>query len=207
MGRNIILIPAVILLLAGCRGQKVKDINYYIIETPKNVYWDDVNTEPLIEDVCQIDNVDVSPAFSSTKIAYRKQSHELTYYAYHKWAVKPGECFTRLLEEHLNHSHVFSHVATRFWKTQPTYDIKTRVYQLEAIQNDKKQLTAHLNIEFILIEHDTHKELIIHRADKQLPLEENSMNLFSKTISNIYFLEMQEFTAQIVEKLQNESGN
>jgi len=205
---KIIIAPMILILLfSGCMGSKVKDINYYLIELPANIYAGNGHSDPLSNDVCQIDQVDVYPAFSSTRIAFRKQSHEITYYAYHKWAVKPAETFTRLLQEQLERSSIFKLVSTRFWKIEPTYDVVTKIYQLEAVQDKQKQLHAHLNMEFMLVDHETQKQRIVHSADKTQRLEENNMNLFSKTVSHLYFLEMQQFSSKIIEMIQDESDN
>ncbi|MGK7394324.1 MAG: ABC-type transport auxiliary lipoprotein family protein [Candidatus Cyclobacteriaceae bacterium M3_2C_046] len=195
----VFLLVLVVTVFHAC-GRKNIVRKYYVIESPELFDTTQALSKPNIDANCEIEKVNIYPAFSTTRIAYRSETHQLTYFSNHQWAVMPDDILTKVLEHYLQHHRLFSHSATRFWKINPEYRLETIVYQLEAVQQNKT-LAAHLNIEFRLIDDLTKDEVLIHHADRFHPLDKNDMNLFASAISQIYFDELNNLSNKIKQGL------
>jgi ABC-type uncharacterized transport system auxiliary subunit len=202
MKRFFFLFLALLFALYGC-SRKAVIRKYYLIEIPKIPNSNVMESTPLTEASCEVLPLTISPAFATDRITARLETHELTYYVFHQWAVKPQDALFQLIESHLQDTQIFTSVSGRFWKLIPDYQLQTRVYQLEAIQDEDK-LTAHLNIDFALIDNILKQVAVFHYADKYQILERNNMNLFAEAVSELFYAEMQLFSGKIKAFIQNE---
>jgi ABC-type uncharacterized transport system auxiliary subunit len=192
---------AVLIFGSGCSRRAVFN-KYYLIEIPLNPDLAAQKSSPLTNTACEILPVTISPAFGTERIAVRLHTHELTYYAHHQWAVKPEEALFQVIENHLQNTRLFSSVSGRYWKLIPDYQLLTRIYQLEVVQDDEK-LSAHLRIDFSLIENASREVAVFHFSDKYQVLDENSMNLFAATISDLFYQEVRLFSEKTKDYFQS----
>ncbi|NIR47205.1 hypothetical protein GWO43_01800 [candidate division KSB1 bacterium] len=186
----------------GCFSRKAVQLRYYLIESPAAAEATLSREIPLTDASCEIRIVSVHPAFADNRIAVRMNTHELNYYAHHKWAVTPEETLTQLTEEYLQRRRIFATASSRVWKFAPEYQLQTRVNQLEVVQQDEK-LSAHLNVEFTLIRNASKLAVAFHSADRKVPLAENDLNTFASTISDLFYKELQVLSEKITSYLQD----
>ncbi len=85
----------IIIGILSC-GERVLVRHYYILELPAKGDYNTLQSEQ-VEGICEILDTKVPPAYAKTQIAVRKQSHEISYYQYHYWAMNPSENLTSLL--------------------------------------------------------------------------------------------------------------
>jgi ABC-type uncharacterized transport system auxiliary subunit len=201
MIRSFIILPIVLWALSGCGGQKAITTKYYVIE----IYDDteepgNADQKTHIDKYCEIQEVDVYPAYASTQIANRSDLRELTYYAHHQWAIRPSESFTRIILDFFSHKPIFKGASNRFWREEPEYRVETTVYHLEVIQ-EKNIFSAHLEVEFRLVETETGTDVVIHRADEIIELEEKDINLMASAVGDIFYRELIKFSIKIVEEV------
>jgi ABC-type uncharacterized transport system auxiliary subunit len=190
-----------LLILFACGSQKVIT-RYYVIEMDRDsVAWNDLSTDPIVDQYCEIDQVEVYPAYASTQIANRSNNKELIYYANHQWAVRPAESFTRMVQDYFKHVPIFKNTSGRYWKIEPAYRIETTVYQLEVIQESNK-FTAHLDLEFVLKETEKGTVIIQHQADALETLAEKDLNLLAQAVGEIFSRELRSFSEKIISKIQ-----
>lgn len=202
MNKTIIFLLPLVALIASCGGQKVVATKYYVIEIPiDSVIAQNKGLTPISDKNCEISDVDINPAYATMQIANRSSSRALTYYSHHHWAIRPSVSFSRLTLDYFAHLPIFNDVSDRFWRIQPDYILETTIYHLEVVQ-DKNTFSAHLNIEFRLKDMENDKYIIQHRADRQIALEDNDLNLFATSIGEIYFQELQELSGQIQSKIK-----
>jgi ABC-type uncharacterized transport system auxiliary subunit len=166
-----------------------------------SIAGNDLSGDPIIDKYCEIDRVEVYPAYASTQIANRSNEKELIYYAHHQWAIRPEESFTRMVQDYFKHVPIFKNTSGRFWKIDPAYRIETTVYHLEVIQQNNI-LTAHLDLEFILRETEQGAVIIQHQADEQVTLAEKDLNLLARAIGEIFSRELSGFSGKIISKIQ-----
>jgi ABC-type uncharacterized transport system auxiliary subunit len=201
MIRDIVLALVSCLLMTGCGSQKVITTKYYVIEiNDDSLETSEADQPPLIDKYCEIEPVDVYPAYASTQIANRSNSREITYYASHRWAIRPSESFTRIILDFFMHRHIFKSTAERFWRVDPVYKVETLIYQLEIVQ-DKNMFSAHLDVEFRLMESEEGIEILHHRADNMVVLEDKDINLLATAVADIFYSELVTFSQKIVENI------
>jgi hypothetical protein len=78
--------------------------------------------------------------------------------------------------------------------------LETTVYHLEVIQDDHS-FSAHLNLEFQLKETESNKDIVKHRADRYVELENNDLNLFATAIGEIFYEELAYLSDKIMTEL------
>ena len=192
-----------LIILYGCGSQKVITTKYYVIEIDQDRISSVVNAVvSTIDKPCEIEDVEINPAYASTQIANRSGEKELTYYAYHQWAIRPAESFTRIMLDYFIHVPVFSNASPRFWKVDPVYRIETRIYHLEVIQKDNNFI-AHLELEFALRETANNRIVVRHHADELKMLEQKDINLLATSFGNIFFSELNRFSGKIIREIGN----
>jgi ABC-type uncharacterized transport system auxiliary subunit len=187
-------------LLTGCMSQKQPTSKYYVIERPDSLKGSITQQQPVIDGYCEVAPVDVYPAFASQSIARRKESHEIVYYSYHHWAVRPGESMTMLLEDYMSQAAIFNGVSMRFWKISPAYKLETKVYRLEALP-EKKEMFAHLSLRFTLLNARDNEKLVVHHADRKEQLSRKDLNLYAKTVGELFHEELHRFSEKIRDQL------
>jgi len=198
MIRSIFITFIVWLLLPGCGSQKVITTKYYVIEINEDSLQTEVKSQqPVIDKYCEIEPVDVYPAYASTQIANRSDSKEITYYAYHQWAIRPTESFTRIVLDYFMHRPIFKSTSERFWRVDPVYKVETVVYHLEVVQ-ENNSFSAHLEVEFRLIESEEGIEILHHRANKRVDLQDKDINLLASAVADIFYRELIIFSDKIV---------
>lgn len=190
------------LILSGCGSQKVITTKYYVIEINGDSLATAVTGQPppMIDKYCEIEPVDVYPAYASTRIANRSNSKEITYYAYHQWAIRPSESFTRIVLDYFMHKPIFKSTAERFWRVEPVYKVETTVYRLEVVQ-DNNIFSAHLEVEFRLMDSEKGIEILRHRADKTVNLKSKDINLLASAVADIFYRELIAFSEKILEEI------
>ncbi len=187
-------------LLTGCMSRKQPTNKYYVLERPEGAGDSITPRSAAIDGYCEVAPVDVYPAYASQSIARRKESHELVYYSYHHWAVRPGETMTLLVEDYMDQAAVFDGVSTRFWKTSPDFRLETTVFHLEALP-ENKDMVAHLSLRFTLIDNRDDESLVVHHADRKERLPRKDLNLYAKAMGEIFHEELDRFSRKITEQL------
>lgn len=190
---TVLKILLALLLLAGC-GRKAVMQRFYVLETEESAA---PTHEPLTDAACEILPLKIQPAFASLRIAARTRSHEVNYYVHHKWAVKPDQMLSDMAERFLQKQRIFGTISSRVLEVIPAYELQIEVKQLEAILDEAEDLSAHMNLEMLLIENPSKNTVVRHAADRQVPLEENDLNLFARTISELFHSELETFADKV----------
>ena len=192
-----ILLPALglMILLSGCMSEKAVITRYYTIEWADDRKEDAGENEWLVPGRCQIDQVAVSPLYEKTQIVNRSGSHEITYYRYHQWAIRPAVAVMEVVRTYLEGAGMFESVSSRYSRAIPDYHFTSSIRQLELVES-KNQFLAHLHIEFSLVSNADGSILLEHRADRTAPLEKKELNLFAAAISDMLVTELRVFEGQ-----------
>ncbi len=196
MVNQIVIILAGLLLFVSACGKRAVIRQHYIIEVPVEVDSTLLSKQPLSNEYCEILPIKVRPAYAKKRIAVRTGSHELAYYFYHEWAVRPENAFMNLVESYLQNQRFFAGVASHLWRQNPRYQLSVNVYQLEAIQ-ERQRLLAHLHMDFILQDIVSRETVVFHTCDERRPLRERKINLLAETVSEILETELQKFGDKI----------
>jgi len=180
------------ILLSGCMSEKAVITRHYTIEWQDDRKEEAGENEWLVPGRCEIDQIEISPLYEKTQIVNRSDSHEISYYRYHQWAIRPSVAVMEVVRTYLEGAGMFESVSSRYSRAIPDYHFTTTVRQLELIES-KNQFLAHLHIEFGLVSSVDGRTLLEHRADRTAPLEKKEMNLFAAAISDMLVSELRAF--------------
>ena len=198
--RSLFIFFIIIVVVSGCAKRKIEN-KFYLIEPVTNdstsVTKD--NDSPWLEAACQIAPVEIHPAFSTSRIAHRSESHQITYYTHHHWAVLPDVLISQIIEHDLQNQNLFRYLDSRL-RVEPDYILESEILQLEttAIKND---LSAHLQMDFRLLDAINQHVLLQYSIDRFEPLQKNDLNLFAEAINNIMHQEIKNLGAKIREEM------
>jgi len=182
-------------------SQKKPTDKYYVIEKSDSLEIFTPAQQPWLDEYCEIVPVQVYPAYATQQIAKKNKTHEITYYRYHHWAVRPEEALNLLIEDHLNRTSLFKRVSRRYWRINPAYKLETTVYQLE-IQQQENTYQGHIAFRFDLFHIPSGDLKVSHEADRTEDLIRRDINLFAQTVGNIFHQELNEFAKKTTQQIQ-----
>lgn len=180
------------ILLSGCLSEKAAVTRLYTIEWSGDREEAQMSDNSPIGGLCEIEQVEVSPLYEKTQIVNRSDSHEVSYYKYHQWAIRPSVAVVQVIRNYLEGAGLFENVSERFSRDIPDYRFSTTIRQLEVIES-KNQFLAHLHVEFRIISNADGIILVEHSADRTESLEKKELNLFAGTISDMLVSELRIF--------------
>lgn len=180
------------LALTGCLSSKPVSTRYYIFEYPDKSTVSIKGNYSTVPGTCTVYPVEVSPAFATNQIAIRENTHEIRYFSFNQWAVRPEQGLTELLNRFLSENNIFLEVYRPSLIKEGDYILESRVYNLEVV-SERKHYHARLSLEFILTDSKSGQPVKNHRADKTVPLEQRDLNLFASAISRIFIEEIDLF--------------
>ena len=128
-------------MLAGCFA-KVNDNSYYLLDYVPTPPPARLAKGPYAVDL-RIKDFEVGEAYRRNNIVYRQSPHELRFYSYELWAVKPEYLVTDMIYRHLESARLFRNVARSMEMEEPEYVLSGQVTALEEYDN-KDEWYAHL---------------------------------------------------------------
>lgn len=191
-------------LVTACGRRVAVPKKYYVIELPSLAAESAESTGPLIDAACEIERVAIAPAFDGVRIALRTRTHEITYYSHHLWAANPAQSLTDQLEADVRSRGIFGASGYRLWNIVADYRIETDVTHLEVVEGDNS-LTAHLQVQFTLLDVSSGERRVYHAADRRRALAGNDLNLYATAISEMFGFELERFANKIVNALAGEA--
>jgi len=193
--KTILFTLCVLFIVVQSCGERTLIRHYYILELPaKGDYY--AGSMLPVTGVCEILNTKVPPAFAQLRIAVRKRSNEISYYQYHYWAMNPSDNLTALLANQVEMSRIFAHSRSGLLKQIPEYQIKSKVYNLEALDNGDIYY-AHLQMTVELINYESQTLMVTHSFDRTKAIEERDLNLFASELSVIFQEEINQFISKM----------
>lgn len=199
MKNNFLILAGIMILMAGCMSEKTVVRKYYILELPEETH--NIRPDPPVKipGTCEIRQVIVNPVHDNREIANRSDSHEITYYMYHQWAVRPAEAMHQLLYEFLSEAGLFESVYKRYNRDIPDYFFEARVNDLEVVE-EGETFSAHVNISLSLVDNSNNNVIMSHHADRSEILRQKDINLFASELSSILYEELMTFELMLREK-------
>lgn len=191
------IIP-IILVLTGCMSEKTIVMKYYVLDNPAEQYTHGFDSGRVIKGVCEVEETEINPVLETNQIINRSNSHEITYYKYHQWAIRPSIAVMEIVQNHLESSGVFENVYSRHRRSIPDYRFVTSLHRLEVIENNES-FSAHVKLEYSIIDNTNDQVLLIHQTDRTSALTAKDLNLFVREVSNIIYQELNAFIAKIEE--------
>lgn len=186
---NLILPLLSLALLALSCGSRTVTRQYYVIEFSVASDSAALARPPLSNGYCEIAPLEIAPAYAQKRIAVRIGTHELNYYQEHEWAVRPDDAIAAQVEDYLQSRRLFAMVSSRLGREVPQYELYTRIYQLEAV-DQKNRLLAHLRLDWELYDRVSGERAVIHSFNRSQVLQKRNINLLAAAVSGILEAEL-----------------
>lgn len=138
---RILGVTAAVILLAGCFA-RVRENRYYLLDYVPTPSAERLQKGPYPFSL-RIKDFDVAEAYRRNNIVYRQSPHELRFYSYELWAVKPEYLVTDMVYRHFEAAKLFHDVARSLDMVEPEYVLSGQVTALEEYDN-KDEWYAHL---------------------------------------------------------------
>ncbi len=180
------------LMFHGCLAHRDVTVRYYTLEYPQDADIELLANTAPVERSLLVNTVEIYPAFATNQIAIREDTHEIRYFSFNQWAVRPEQSLTALLTDFLKRSNIFESVYSPLAYIEPDLVLETTIYNLEIIE-EGRNFNSRLSLEYRLINSRDGQVLHSHRADRKEALEDNNLNLFAASITSIFIGELGNF--------------
>jgi hypothetical protein len=199
MSRTLLFILFLSFALTSCIGRRSVPSRYYIIEYLPETELN-INDDRLpVQGSCLIRTVEISPVYATTQIALRERTHEIRYFAFNHWAVRPEQGFTSLVTRFMNDHNIFRTIHLRpSFAMEADYIMETTIHHLVLVEEGNDYF-AMLTLDYILRDFGSDEIISVHRADRKEILEEKNLNLFASVISRLFVEELENFVMSILE--------
>jgi len=191
----ILIILAVALI--GCTKQLLVT-TYYLLDYQPDCSNENLCLEKPIPYRVQVLNFKIPRSFDSIRIIARFSSHQINYYRYSLWAVRPQIAVADLLVQHINAYHLFQQCQREFLEERPEYEITGEIFQIEMFESEK-YTAPHLKMTLELYDRINNKRLVKHEFDRESPIPSDNKTIFAKALSDIINQETEMFLVKVVE--------
>ena len=182
---------------AGCTRQ-VLVTKYYLLEYQPSIGNDQLVLKNPIPYRVQVRNFTIPRTYDSIRIIARFSSHQINYYRYSLWAVRPQIAIADLLIQHINVYRLFRDCKREFLEERPQYEITGEISQIERFDSEQYS-AAHLRMRLDFFDYDSKDVLVFHEFDREVPIQGESMTIFAKVVSDIIKQETENFLVKVVE--------
>lgn len=194
-------IAILLTVIIGCSRVSLVT-SYYLID-----YLPSPNNPKLIIDKplpykAQVKNFKIPRSFDSIRIIARFSTHQINYYRYSLWAVRPQLAVADLLVQHINAYNIFQKCQREFLDERPDYEITGEIFQIEKFESEQFS-AAHLKMAYEFYEYDSNKRLVRHEFERETPIAHDNMSIFAKAISDIMSEEAENFMIKVLEHFQS----
>jgi ABC-type uncharacterized transport system auxiliary subunit len=156
----------ILMILNGCFGGRIQDTRYYLLD-----YIPQVDSARTPHDVSlRIREFSIAEAYRKPQIVYRQSPHELQYYNYHQWAIKPERLVSEVIANHWTASRVFRNVQTESQDREADYILDGMIEAIEEYDNANKWY-AHLAMRYQLIHSESGQKIWSERYDFRTPVQ------------------------------------
>ena len=159
----IAVLSLIVLFLNGCFFGKAPVNRYYLLDyvpSPARTK----SGPPLRPVTLRIKDLSVAEAYKRPELIYRKSAHEMQFYNYHQWAVKPEYLITDMVYKHLRAANLFKSISRTLLDFEPDYSLTGQVLAIEEYDNQEKWF-AHLAISFQLEETKSKRQVWFRTYD------------------------------------------
>ncbi|MFO7874357.1 MAG: ABC-type transport auxiliary lipoprotein family protein [Bacteroidales bacterium] len=180
-------------LLSGCwSGEQVVQ-RYFLLEPVEESQLDWPEGVFTISGSCHIEDVSIAPVYNTHQIAVRESSHQIRYFSFNEWAVRPEIQLTDMLLDFFDQNQVFQDVEHGRPLVQADYLLQTAVSHLELDHQDQV-FKARLHLEMQLVDMTTENIVFRHQAERLQEIPEKDLNQFAAVISRFLEEELMAFS-------------
>lgn len=145
----------------------------------------------------QVQTMKIPRTFDRVNIVVRYSIHQLDYYHYQLWAIRPQVTVSDLIANHISSYHIFDSCQREFLDEKPDYEIIGSIEAIEKFDNNA-YTAAHLAMKLYLRHYDGYDNLLSHEFDREIEMPVFRMELFAKKLSDILKEEIDIFISKMI---------
>jgi len=192
-----LLVLLLVMVFTGCTRQIV-GTKYYLLEYLPTTDNDRLSLQEPIPKRVLVRNFKIPRSYDSIRIIARFSSHQINYYRYSLWAVRPQIAIADLLVQHINAYHLFKSCQREMFEGRPEFEITGEIFQIERFESEQYS-AAHIRMSIELYKYDNKERVVEHTFDREVPLHTESMTIFAKVVSDIVEDEVENFLVKMVD--------
>lgn len=192
-------------LLMGCSRQ-VFTTKYYLLEYRPIAKNKKLLLEKPIDKRVQVVNFKIIRSYDSNRIIARFSSHQINFYRYSLWAVRPQIAIADLLVQHINAYQLFKDCQREYLDENPDFEISGEIQQVEKYESHE-YTAAHLKMRFDLYDYSSKDRRVTHALDREIPIPTGDMTIFAKVLSDVTQEEAEKFLVKVVEWFQKQEAD
>ena len=191
-----------ILILSGlfwlnCSTKKLYR-QYFILDYRPVLQDSTLKTEDPLPYKVQVQTMKIPRTFDRVGIVVRYSTHQLDYYRYQLWAIRPQIIVSDLIARHISNYNVFQSCQREFLEERPDFEIIGVIDAIEKFDNEA-YTAAHLAMKLYLRTYDSYENILSHEFDREEEMPVFRMELFAKKLSDILREEVDVFIRKIID--------
>ncbi len=159
-------------------------------------------TKPLPFKV-QVQTMKISQTFDRVGIVVRYSTHQLDYYRYQLWAIRPQIVVSDLIARHISNYNTFQSCQREFLDERPDLEIIGTIDAIEKFDNEA-YTAAHFAMHLYLRNYNSYENILVHEFDREEEMPSFRMELFAKKVSDILREEVDVFIGKIIRHYQKQ---
>jgi ABC-type uncharacterized transport system auxiliary subunit len=175
---------------------------YFLLDYPGVALDSLMNSQDSFPYKLQIQTMKLNRAYDRTNIVVRFSAHQIDYYRYNLWAIKPQIIISDLINQQIQTNRIFVKCEREFLDENPDYEIVGYINAIERFHNEAFN-AAHLAMILHLRRSDDFEIVLKHQFDRQEELSNPDMTYFAKKLGDILREEVDEFLPRIVNYFNN----
>jgi len=192
-----IVLPLLFLFVWGC-ARVTLVASYYLLDYMPVANNPRLRLEEPLPYSVQVINFKIPRSFDSIRIIARFSTHQINYYRYSLWAVRPQVAVADLLVQHINTYNLFQKCQREFLNVRPDYEITGEIFQIERFQS-RDYTAAHLKMVYELFDYQTNERVVRHEFNRETPVPRENMTIFVKALSDIISEESEAFLVKVID--------
>jgi ABC-type uncharacterized transport system auxiliary subunit len=192
-----LLVVLTFLILVNNCSQSTIQRQYYLLDYPGVVRDSSMVMLVPFPVKVMVQTLKLPRTYDRTNIVVRYSAHQIDYYRYRYWAIKPQIMISDLIARQLQSYRLFLKCEREFLDENPDYEIIGYINAFEKFHNEAF-IAAHLSITLYLRRSDDFTLLIKHEFERQEQLYQDDMAYFAKKMSDILREEVVIFTHKMI---------
>jgi len=154
----------------------------------------------------QVQTMKIPRTFDRVGIVVRYSTHQLDYYRYQLWAIRPQIIVSDLIARHISNYNVFQSCQREFLEERPDFEIIGIIDAVEKFDNEA-YTAAHLAMKLYLRTYDSYENILSHEFDREEEMPVFRMELFAKKLSDILREEVDVFIGEIIDYFNRQNDS
>jgi len=200
---------SILLAIAGisCSTKSIHP-KYYILDYRSVLRDSTITLQKPFPYKVQVQTMKIPRTFDRVNIVVRYSAHQLDYYRYNLWAIRPQITISDLIAKQISDYHIFQQCQREFLDERPDYEIIGQVDAIEKFENES-YTAAHLSMKLYLRTFEGYDNILNHEFEREVEMPVFRMELLAKKFSDILKEETDIFIRKMIvyfEKLDHKNA-